>query len=104
MKKSPSPTIEKLRGAWRAVSGDGCSGVPDFGFTDDCNAHDRDYRIGHDENGRPVSRLRADWRLLCNMLKNQNQPRLKRILLAPIFFVGVRLFGWIHHNPPAVKI
>lgn len=86
-------TREDLKRAWKYLKGDGCTAVPDLGFSEDCNKHDKDYRLGVDENGEKLSRWRADWRLFKNMLFNKKQPIPLRLVAAPVFWLGVRVGG-----------
>lgn len=75
----------------KAVS-DGCTGVPDFEFTECCVYHDIAY-----DNG--MSRFKADLDLfLCmrnTLITNNKNKGLKR-LLPYVFFIGVRIFGKNH--------
>ena len=87
------PSRAYLRELWRAVRGDGCTAVPDLGFTECCNRHDADYRTHHDENGRRISRSRSDARLFLCMIRSKKHPHIARWTLATIFFTGVRMFG-----------
>jgi hypothetical protein len=92
-RRKPCSACAELRAAWRAAKTDGCSAVPDFGFTSCCNNHDRDYALHVDHRGKPTTRLRSDLRLLSCMLHDKRRPLLRRLLVSPVFFLGVRLFG-----------
>ena len=63
----------------------GCTLVPDFGFTKCCDAHDLDYMKG----GNELDRWRADMKFLKCMLKRK---KYKCVSLA--YYFGVVLFGW----------
>ena len=64
---------------------DGCTGVPDCGFTKCCRGHDWDYMKGTNE----WHRLCADWRFYMCMLRSGNP------IIATIYFIGIVLIGWI---------
>ena len=63
-----------------------------------CDKHD----VGYNKGGDEVRRFECDWKLLLAMLSDAT--RLKwyaRLLAYPVailFFVLVRLFGWIYFN------
>lgn len=90
------PPCAGWRKYWRALKGDGCTAVPDLGFTACCDDHDRHYSTRRRRNGKKLSRVAADAALFACMMRNKKANILKRLLLAPTFFVGVRLFGWMH--------
>ncbi|KAH3808498.1 uncharacterized protein LOC127833404 [Dreissena polymorpha] len=82
---------------------DGCSGVADFKFTDDCNKHDICYACG---NGRGVSRQSCDKRFYNNMLNTCNtkqnwflRPGCK--MMAWIYYKAVRDWGWKRYQTPS---
>jgi hypothetical protein len=93
-KKQPCSTCLDLRAAWKRIKGDGCTAVPDLGFTGCCNRHDKEYRTGADESCRKISRARSDYHLLHCILTDRRAPLWRRLLIAPIFYLGVRLLGW----------
>jgi hypothetical protein len=80
---------------------DACNLVPDsFGiavFTTACRAHDVCYSSS-------VNRLTCDLMLLaglrqaCNVYPENSYLRLTCYTVASIYFVGVRLFGWIYYT------
>lgn len=80
------------RAAWKTVvkyTTDGCSGVPDFNFRDCCVQHDYDYAEHHRES--EGKRLELDKKLrLCIGCRGHK-------VLAWIYWVGVRAFGWISY-------
>lgn len=95
--KANATLRENAAHAWSAVKGDGCTDVPDFteAFTRCCDQHDADYTTGADENGRRLSRARADRRLyLC--LKCAAVTFAGKYVIAPAYWIGVRLFGKSH--------
>ena len=65
----------------------GCSGVPDFRFTDCCNAHDIAYATHCLPDGTPCTREQADELLRC-CISGKGSP-----LWAEVVFAGVRLLG-----------
>jgi len=67
---------------------DECTGVPEFGFAACCGQHDIAYGVG----GTWQDRLQAD-RALRNCIWNSGEP-----FLALIYYLGVRLFGWLFYN------
>jgi hypothetical protein len=90
------PPGARWRKYWRALKGDGCTAVPDLGFSACCDNHDRHYATRRHRNGKRISRVAADVALLRCMFRNRKVSVIKRLLLAPVFFAGVRLFGWMH--------
>lgn len=65
---------------------DGCSGFPDFDYTDCCFEHDKTYYFG----GSWTKRWRADKKLFkCVAAKEGFEHKL----IAPMMWVGVRAFG-----------
>jgi hypothetical protein len=66
----------------------GCTDVPDFNFKKCCDAHDRCYCRGGDEDDR----LSCDMELY-NCIKSKGHPHL-----AAIYYWGVRNFGASHFN------
>jgi len=58
---------------------------------DACNKHDIDYSKG----GNELDRLIADWRFGFRMLKKTHPIA---VLIAPLFFLFVRLGGWGSFN------
>lgn len=69
---------------------DDCTHAPDKIFGVDiskiCRKHDSDY----DKGGIKADRLKADVKFY-NNLKNK-----VGVIIAFIYFMGVRLFGWMH--------
>ncbi|KAH3813501.1 hypothetical protein DPMN_141962 [Dreissena polymorpha] len=68
---------------------DGCSGVADFKFTDDCNKHDICYACG---NALGVSRLSCDDRWYDNMINTCNTK--EHWFWRP----GCKLMAWIYYR------
>lgn len=67
---------------------DGCTGSPDFNFTECCNMHDLAYNKGGTENDRKA----ADKAMQrCIAAK-------KGHIIAKLYHVAVRLFGKSHFN------
>lgn len=65
----------------------GCTAAPNLDFKSCCDDHDRDYAVA----GGIVQRFRADWRLAkCIICRSK---LLLRYILAPIYFIGVRVGG-----------
>jgi hypothetical protein len=93
MKRKPCNTCASLRAAWRAIKGDGCTAVPDLHYASCCNKHDKAYRTGVNRKGRPTTRLKADLALASCIMREKSSPIFLRILIAPTFFIGVRIFG-----------
>lgn len=85
--------MQKQYAALRAlIKGDGCTASPDLWFHSACVEHDRDYTAHYDENGRQLSRLRADNRFLRNMRKAAPNWLIRNTL--PFLYYGaVRVFG-----------
>lgn len=102
--------------AWDAIKGNGCTGIPDFWIESPCQRHDRHYETHRHRDGRPISRLGADWELAKDAWKAlpvvppevwqltwKNAIPLAVIVparavaktvLPVVVFVGVRLAGW----------
>ncbi|KAH3812101.1 uncharacterized protein LOC127835058 [Dreissena polymorpha] len=82
----------------------GCSGVADLKFTDDCNKHDICYACG---NGRGVSRLSCDERFYNNMINTCNT-KVNLFLqrgckaMARTYYRGVRALGKKSYNVPSL--
>ncbi|KAH3808499.1 hypothetical protein DPMN_136855 [Dreissena polymorpha] len=68
---------------------DGCSGVADFKFTDDCNKHDICYACG---NGRGVSRQSCDESFYNNMWNTCNTK--ENWFLRP----GCKMMAWNYYK------
>jgi len=88
---------KELAQLWRATKGDGCTSVPDFhsDYTACCNRHDADYKTGTDENGKKITRGKADTRLFRCMRKN-SKTIIGKWGISAVYFFGVRLFGRSH--------
>lgn len=66
---------------------DGCTAVPDFDFGETCcNRHDFDYLT------KRVTRAEADLKFY-RCVKRSGKP-----IIAAVYYVGVRLFGWYFWN------
>lgn len=83
MKRNPT-TIEKIKCLGDFVT-DGCSLSPDMVFSDCCITHDVDYYTGI------VSRAQAD-KNLRECIKRHGFP-----VLCWVYWIGVRIFGWISY-------
>lgn len=92
-----SDAKEKIKSAWKAVRGDGCTMSPDIheNIRNCCNQHDADYTTGTDENGNEITRAQADKRLFECMRKNSYTP-IGKFIVAPFYYVAVRLFASNH--------
>ncbi len=64
-----------------------CTMSPDGNWSECCKRHDRRY------SNRRLTRYQADVLLYRCIDKKTNC-----MLLAGIYFVGVRLFGWLHYK------
>jgi hypothetical protein len=88
----------------RLVKANGCTGVPDFCFKRCCDEHDVAYHTGKDQLGNDISRPEADRKLMrcIDAMALEGETEAQRVL-APIYFVGVRVFGeshWFDYVPP----
>lgn len=87
---------EKVRQAAAKLHSDGCTASPDLWIKDCCYEHDIAYRTGKDVDGVPISRLRADWRLLRCI---QSKSPLAKVWLGAfsplswVYFAAVRIAG-----------
>lgn len=112
MGSSPSGAGVKewSKNAWEAMTGDGCTGIPDLHMEGPCQRHDRHYTFHTHKDGTPISRLESDWELAKDVWKAMPlvppgpmtvskaidiplRGALK-VICPPIVFLGVRLFGW----------
>ena len=83
---------EQYKALRALVQGDGCTASPDLWFHDACTEHDRDYSVQLDENGRKLSRFKADNRFLRNMRKDAPN-WIIRNTLPFVYYAAVRVFG-----------
>lgn len=71
---------------WSESESDGCTWFPDGNYRDCCVAHDREYFFG----GSSKERWRSDKKLFqCVWAK----PKFYNKLVAPVMWLGVRVFG-----------
>jgi hypothetical protein len=93
---------QKAALAWAAVKGDGCTSVPDFttAWKRCCDRHDADYSEHTNETGVKITRARADRRLF-KCLKCSARTLVGRWLIAPAYWLGVRVFGGSHWKKSA---
>ena len=76
---------------WSDSESDGCTGFPDGNYRDCCVAHDREYFFG----GSSKERWRSDNKLFeCVWAK----PKFYNKMIAPVMWLGVRVFGvpWLN--------
>lgn len=74
--------------ASRKSNSDGCTGVPDFNFRKCCERHDRDY-----SHASSLTRRQADLGLKACISQYTLTP-----IIPTVYYVGVRLFGWIFYK------
>ena len=77
------------------ITGDGCTGVPDFWWRRCCDEHDEDYKK------KTMSRARADWKFL-KCLRRRAKTVFGRWIIAPAYYIGVRVLGrnyWEKQQP-----
>lgn len=75
---------------------DGCTGVPDLIFFPCCKDHDKDY-----SPSSTVPRLKADCKFYGCMkkrIKEKNWKKWWQKKLPSLYFIGVRLFGWLRYE------
>lgn len=91
-KQDPNPP------PWHDNMADGCSGVVDLGFTEECNTHDKKYHFG----GTVEEKLIADGEFYSDMCNKKGfLGWLARRGLARERYIGVR---WLTYNyPPGHK-
>jgi hypothetical protein len=94
--KSDQTTRARLRAAWRAVRGDGCTNSPELTYHRCCLRHDADYTAHCDENGLALTRSQADARLFECMKKSGVTPVIGKFLLPALYWSAVRIFGGKH--------
>ena len=87
--KTASNTIKTDFKNAKKLATDGCTGVPDFIFTECCDHHDLGYEYGN-------SRIKEDNKLFVCMRKtliSNDKNNGLPFLMPYIFWIGVRLFG-----------
>lgn len=73
------------------IKGDGCTGVPDFWWRECCDEHDRDY------TDKKMTRAKADMKFY-RCLRKKAKTIFGQWLIAPLYYVGVRLLAKSHWN------